>query len=112
MISFWSSASFSASWAFPPVALLLLLRGRARGLFALPEDLLEVADLGEEHVAGGPPGLAVGADVLRPDEVGDELVGRGLERLEVDQVIGLDLLGLRLDLLAQHDVPGCSCPPW
>ena len=46
-----------------------------RGRLALAEDLLEVADLGEEHVARGPPGLAVGADVLGPEEVGHELVG-------------------------------------
>ena len=111
MISFWSSASLSASWAFPP-ALLRLLRGRARGLFALAEDFLEVADLGEVHVAVGAPGLAVGAHVLRPDEIGDELVGGGLEPLEVDQMIDLDLLRPAAGPPCSARRPGVLPPPW
>ena len=71
-----------------------------RGLLALAEDLLEVADLGEVHVARGPPRLAVGADVLGPEKVGHKLVGLGLERLEVDQVLGVRRLRCR----------GRSCP--
>ena len=58
------------------------------GLLALAEDLLEVADLGEVHIALGAPWLAVGSEVLGPDEIGHELVRRGLERLEVDQMLG------------------------
>ena len=64
------------------LALLFLVLGRsARGLFALAEDLLEWPDLGEEHVARRPPRLAVRADVLGPEKVGEKLVGRGVERL-------------------------------
>ena len=50
MISFCSSASLVGLLGV--LALLPLVLGRAAGrLFALAEDLLEVADLGEEHVA-------------------------------------------------------------
>ncbi len=77
----------------------------ARGGLALAEDLLEVADLGEEHVARRAPGPIVGADVLGPEEEGDELVGLGAERLEVDQVLRLRLpdrgLGVAQDDLAR-----------
>ena len=89
----------------PPLLVLLVLGRAARGLLALAEDLLEVADLGEEHVAGGPPRLAVGSDVLGPEEIGDELVGHGLERLEVEQVLGLHSLGRGLARVAQDDLP-------
>ena len=93
MISFWSSASLLGLLGVALLRSLLLVLGRALGgLLALAEDLLEVADLGEEHVARGPPRLAVGSDVLGPEEVGDELVGRGLERLEVEQMLGAELL--------------------
>ena len=49
-------------------ALLPLLggRGAAGGLLALAEDLLEGADLGEEHVAGGAPGVARRGRYPRP----------------------------------------------
>ena len=92
MISFCSSANWSLAWALPCLALLLFVLGRsARGLFALAEDLLEWPDFGEEHIAGCAPRLAVRADVLGPEEVGEKLVGRGLERFEVEHVLGAQL---------------------
>ncbi len=78
-----------ASLGIALLALLLFVLGRAaRGLFALAEDLLERPDFGEEHVAGRPPRLAVRADILGPEKIGEKLVGRGLERLEVEHVLG------------------------
>ena len=89
MISFCSSANWSADRALSPCPSCSSFSADPLGrLFALAEDLLEMADLGEEHVARGPPRLAVRADVLGPEEVGDELVGHGLERFEVEQVLG------------------------
>ncbi len=41
------------------------------GLLALPVNHLERADVGEEHIAGGAAGFAVGAGVLGPDDIGE-----------------------------------------
>jgi len=76
------------------LALLALVLGRSgRGLFALAEDFLKRAHLGEKHIAVGTPGFAVGSDVLGPEIVRDKLVGRGVQRLEVNQVFGGCLQG-------------------
>ncbi len=64
-------------------AFLLLLGGIVGG-FA--EDLLEGADLGEVHVGGGAPDLAVGTDVIGPEVPGKQLIRTSAELLQSEQV--------------------------
>ncbi len=89
MISFCSSASLSVCWAFCPCC-CPGSQTRCRRAPPLAEDLLEVADLGEEHISRRPSRLFVGPDVLGPEEVGDELVGESLEGFEIEQMLGFE----------------------
>ena len=59
------AALFLAVLAFSLTLILLILKG-----LAFSKDLFKVADFGEVHVAGGPARLAVGANVVGPEVVG------------------------------------------
>ena len=89
------------------LTLLLFVLSRSTGLLSLAVDLLERPDLGEEHVTRCPPRLTIGADVLRPEVVCEKLVRRGIERFEVNHLLGTQLPGLRRGA-SQDDLPGLA----
>ncbi len=65
--------------------LLLLLLPRRR--VSLTEDLFKWADFCEIHIALDSPRVSIGPHIFSPKEIGDQLVGRDIERLEFEQVL-------------------------
>ena len=93
---------------------MLLQLGQLRGFVALLRrvvlallrlafaiDFLERPHLGKEHVAGRAADLAVGADVVGPDEIGEELIGLSAESFEREEMFERLLL-VRGRRFAQH----------
>ena len=52
----------------------------------IAEDFVEGTHLGEVHVTRRPPRRALGANVLRPEVVGEQLIGLGVHVLQCQQV--------------------------
>src|ERR1051326_7096674 len=74
------------------LAFLFLLRtALAVGRLAFAENLFKRTHLGEVHVARGAAQLAVRPGILRPNEIGDELIGLYPRWFEGQQVAELAL---------------------